>query len=155
MTETSNYVICFHNSYKESSLEHKTSLFGIFWSFFPVLWQKLITKLGKYNPKPENNNHLFSMHVSIWIAKILFYNSFLETKYQKLIEKYFLDFDTYTCPIYFILFRPVHFHTVILQYWNIEKRTLSNFAFQHCQGLIGTLSKKNFWNPARDSWGLH
>ena len=23
-------------------------------------------------------------------------------------------------------------HTVILQYWNIEKRALSNFAFQHC-----------------------
>ena len=36
-------------------------------------------------------------------------------------------------------------HTVILQYWNIEKRALSNFAFQHCYiGIHLHPAKRNF-----------
>ena len=32
------------------------------------------------------------------------------------------------------------------------KRTPSNFAFQAWKGFIGTLNKKNFWNPASPFW---
>ena len=46
-------------------------------------------------------------------------------------------------------------HTVILPDWTLEKWNLSSFTFQSFQGLIGTQNKKNFWIPARDSWGTH
>ena len=44
---------------------------------------------------------------------------------------------------------------VVKQLFSCESIAHCYFAFQHCLGFIGTLSKKNFWNPARDSWGPH
>ena len=38
---------------------------------------------------------------------------------------------------------------VVLLDWTFKIWGHSNFAFQHCQGFIGNLNKKNFWNPVR------
>ena len=45
-------------------------------------------------------------------------------------------------------------HTVILLDWIFKKWGLNNFAFQHCKKFIGTINKKNFRNPVRDSWDI-
>ena len=50
-------------------------------------------------------------------------------------------------PVWLIACLPHCYFTILKN----RKRALSTFAFQNCKEFIGIQSKKNFWNPARDS----